>query len=178
MCRLIASGQIVCCIILSGFSAHAQKHEREFGLRADEVPAAVPAFLDSAFAETRRLQYYQDVGEDRTTVEAKFRVDRTRYSVEFDTLGRWLDTEVEVALPAVPAATWSRACDEWGERFERFRVVRVQDHLGRGGERYFEVELRVRREREWLGYQYRLAPDGAIVGREEILLSPGHLDRW
>ena len=158
--------------------ALAQKVEREIGLRAAEAPAPVQTFLDSAFAQRRRTRYYRDIGEDAVTVEAKFRLGDTRYSVEFDTLGRWRDTEVEVPVAAVPAAVWSRACAAWGSRYERYRVARVQDHTGRAGERYYEIELRGRREREWSAFQYRVAPDGTLLDRAEIELSPGHLSRW
>ena len=157
----------------------AQKREREFEIRGDEVPAAVVAYVDSAFAEAGRVRYYQDVSEDGTAVEAKFRLGDTRYSVEFDYGGDWRDTEWEVPVDEVPNVVWdAEACPRWTDSFELYRVVRVQDHVDREGARFYEVELRARRDREWLGYQYQISPDGVVLTAKEIALSPGHLARW
>ena len=76
-------------------------------------------------------------------------------------------------------AVWDReACGAWTDKFERFRVTRVQHHRGADGSEYYEVELRVRVDREWLGYQYQLGLDGEILEEKEIILSPGHQGRW
>lgn len=164
-----------------GAPAAAQKVEREFGISRDEVPAPVFAFLDSAFAgaDLRRERYYADVGAPADTViEAKFLAGDRRYSVEFDPSGRWLNTEVEVAVRDVPTAVWAEACASWSRRYSRFRIARVQLHRGRGGEAYYEVEVRTRRDFEWDRYEVAIAPDGRLLREELVELAPGHLDRW
>ena len=172
---------LTCCLLATLTSVYAQKVEREYEIGGDEVPEAIPAFLDSAYAKTppERLRFYRDVGEDGATVEAKFKIDGTRYSVEFADDGAWLDTEVEVPIDEIDDAVWDRAaCARWTDTFELFRVVRVQHHRGADGAEYYEAELRVRVDREWLGYEYQLGLDGEILAEKEILLSPGHLSRW
>ena len=158
--------------------AEAQKLEREYSIKPAEAPPAARAYVDSAYADAKRLKFYLDIGEEGKTVEAKFKYRDRRYSLEFDTLGRWLDTEVEVPLAEVPASVWSESCGAWMDTFELYRVVRVQDHRGRQGQRYYEVELRGRRDYEWVGYQYRIKEDGEVIDAQEIVLSPGHLSRW
>ena len=170
---------VLLALLLVPLTLSAQKREREFEIRGDEIPAPIRAYVDSAFADAGRVRYYQDVSEDGTAVEAKFKLDDTRYSVEFDYDGQWRDTEWEVPVDSVPDVVWdAEACPTWTDSFELYRVVRVQDHVDREGERFYEVELRVRREREWLGYQYQIRPDGGILSGKEIELSPGHLARW
>ena len=166
--------------VMAAPGAAAQKREREFEIKGEDVPAAIRSYVDSAFAGAGRVRYYQDVSEDGTAVEAKFKLDDTRYSVEFDYgTGAWLDTEWEVPVEEVPAVVWNaEACPTWTDSFELYRVARVQDHVDREGERFFEVELRVRRDREWLGYQYQIRPTGEVLTGKEIELSPGHLARW
>lgn len=158
----------------------AQKVEREYGIDAEQMPPPALAYLDSAFAvgPRRRRSYYRDVGEDGTTAEAKFKFADRWYSVEFDTTGQWLDTEVEIPVTEVPAAVWSQVCDDWARRYERFRVARVQEHRGRGGETFYEVELRTRVDYEWDRYEVKLDPDGRVLEEQVIELAPGHLDRW
>ncbi len=164
--------------IPQGATAQVAKVERELRLEDDEVPAAARAYVDSVFAKARRLKYYKDVGEGGTTVEAKFRLGDTRYSVEFSEDGHWLDTEVEIAVDSVPDVVWRDACPMWADSFELFRVLRVQRHVGRGDVRYYEVELRARRDFVWSAYQARLGEDGTVLEQKEIELSPGHLERW
>lgn len=162
-----------------GSEAAAQKREREFGIGADEAPASVRHYVDSAFAGAHRVRYYKDISEDGTAIEAKFKLAGVPYSVEFDEGGSWHDTEREVAPEAIPGVVWdAEACPLWTDTFERYRVVRAQDHVGRAGERYYEVELRARLNREWSAYQYQIAPDGRILTGKVIELSPGHLSRW
>ncbi len=176
MNRLFA---IALALIWAGLAAaQSGKTEREFRLDAAAVPAAATNFLDSAFGEVRRLKFYKDIGQDLTTLEAKFREGKARYSVEFDTTGRWLDTELEVPPGEVPREVWAKTCAAWADSFELYRVVRVQHHVGRGGERYYEVELRGRQDFEWSAYQARLGEAGRLLEQREIELSPGHLQRW
>ncbi len=169
---------LVCLLTLATAALSAQKVERERGLSPAAVPAAVLNYLDSSFAARRQVQYYEDIGEGGTTIEVKFRQGDERYSIEFSPEGTWLDTEREVAIDAVPKTVWAGACADFETRFERFRVLRVQDHRGRNGDQYYEVEVRGRQDFEWLAYQYRLSTDGSILEAKEIELSPGHLDQW
>ena len=165
-------------LALAPQAAEAQKVEREYGLKAHEVPAGVHAYLDSAYQSARRRKFYYDIGEDRTSIEAKFHYEGRRYSLEFDTTGRWLDTEVELPVDEIDDQVWAAVCEPWTQRFERFRVARVQEHHGRDGSHYFEVEVRARKDYEWTAYQYRLMADGTVLDEQEIILSPGHLSRW
>ncbi len=159
-------------------TGQAAKVEREFGLQPEEAPPAARQYIDSVFATARRLKYYKDVGEDRTTIEAKFKLARTRYSVEFEESGQWYNTEVDVAVDSVPAVVWREACGVWADTFELYRVSRVQHHVGRDDGRYYEVELRARRKFIWGAYQARISETGALLGTQEIELGPGHLERW
>lgn len=93
----------------------AQKVEREYSLKPSAVPASIDRFLDSAFTDALRVKFYKDIGEETTTIETKLIYNRRRYSVEFDSLGVWIDTEVEVASEQVPAVVWSQACPLWAK---------------------------------------------------------------
>lgn len=156
----------------------AQKVEREYRLDRAEVPAPTLAYLDSAFAERGRTHFFYDVGEDAATLEAKFRLAGARYSVEFAPTGDWLDTEVGVDVEDVPPEVWSEACAAWDERFERYRVARVQHHRGRDGSEFYEVELSVREAREWSRYELAIDTAGEVLRERLVELAPGHLDRW
>ena len=159
--------------------ACAQKVEREYGIDRDEVPAPVFAFLDTAFAaERRRERFYRDESEDVDAIEAKFKAGGSWYSVEFSLDGAWLDTEVEVPVEEVPPEVWSEVCADWSERFGRYRVARVQLHRGRGGARYFEVEVHTRSDFEWDRYEVTIDPNGEVLDEQLVKLAPGHLDRW
>ena len=169
---------VVALLALAPASGAAQKVEREYGISRDEVPERLVAYLDSAFAERRREHFYRDEGEADTTLEAKFKLARAWYSVEFAPDGRWIDTEVEVPVDEVPERVWTQACGAWSRDYERYRVERVQHHRGRGGEEFYEVELQTRTDFEWDRYEIAIAPDGRVLEEKLIELAPGHLDRW
>ncbi len=142
------------------------------------MPTAALEFLNTNFEKRSRNHYYLDESESRTTLEAKFKLDSRWYSVEFDRAGNWLDTEFEVSLDEVPPSVWQEVCTDWSDRYGKFRVARVQQHIGKHDGRYFEVELRARKAYEWERYEAAIDSSGAVLTFDTIKLAPGHLDRW
>lgn len=57
-------------------------------------------------------------------------------------------------------------------------MVRTQKHIDLDNEEYYEVELSIRRNFEWSGFQYRLSLAGEVLDAREIEFSPRHLKRW
>ena len=159
-------------------SLNAQKVEHEYGLSRKEVPARLLHWIDSAYADARGLQLYRDVGEDSEHFEAKFKSGRRKYSIEFDTLGYWSDTEYELRPEEVPREMYSQLCSGYDERFGRYKIMRVQYHRGRLGREFYEIELRSRKDYVWTMHELEIAPDGQILEDVTIELAPGHLDRW
>lgn len=147
-------------------------------MEAKAVPPSCRKFLVDWFPTLRKAGFYKDVSEMDSTIEAKFMVDKTRYSVEFDFDGTWLDTEKEIEVNYVPSEVWQILCPLYNERYERWRVDRVQEHRDRHGDFYYEVEIKTRKDFVWDRRQVRIKSNGTILEDSLIKLAPGHIDRW
>ena len=73
-----------------------KKFEKESRIREKDVPTKALEFIDSSDLKSK-IKWYLEEGLNRKSIEAKFKRDKVRYSVEFDTLGNVEDIENEVS---------------------------------------------------------------------------------
>lgn len=78
-----------------------QKFEKESRIRYADVPTAARSFVDT-LAPGTKVKWYLEDGIDSQSMEAKYKRGGQWYSVEFDTLGRIQDIEIEIAEVALP----------------------------------------------------------------------------
>ena len=85
---------IMFCAYSGTLSAQA-KFEKESRIKYKDVPAAAIRFID-AVNDKCKLKWYKEESLTGQSIEAKFRRNDAKYSVEFDTLGKVADIEVTV----------------------------------------------------------------------------------
>lgn len=74
-----------------------EKFEKESRvLDVELIPGKARLFVDS-LRQGNRVKWYKEESQTGISVEAKFRLNKRMYSVEFDTLGRLQDVEVVIA---------------------------------------------------------------------------------
>lgn len=71
------------------------KFEKESRIKSKQVPARALLFIDSLNLSTK-VKWYKEEGLTNKSIEAKFKLNKVKYSVEFDTLGKIEDVEIEV----------------------------------------------------------------------------------
>jgi hypothetical protein len=72
-----------------------EKYEKESRIKPIDVPSSALRFTDALYLPTS-IKWYREEGLDKESVEAKFTLNKIKCSVEFDTLGRIEDVEIEV----------------------------------------------------------------------------------
>jgi hypothetical protein len=102
-----------------------QKFEKESRIRYTDVPAAARSFVDT-LAPGAKVKWYLEQGIDTQSLEAKYKRDRQRYSVEFDTLGNIQDIEIEIDAGALPPALRNAIRRQLDEDCTRHRVRKAQ----------------------------------------------------
>lgn len=85
---------ILFCAYSGTLSAQA-KFEKESRIKYKDVPAAAIRFID-VVNDKCKLKWYKEESLTGQSIEAKFRRNDAKYSVEFDTLGKVADIEVTV----------------------------------------------------------------------------------
>src|SRR5262245_46284204 len=85
---------VLLCAALMSKAADAQK------ITADKVPAAVTSAFKAKFPAATKATWELEQGE----YEAGFIVNGEKTSANFDKEGKWLETETEIKVDALPAA--------------------------------------------------------------------------
>lgn len=71
------------------------KLEKESRIKREDVPPKALSFIDALNYQTR-IKWHKEEGLSTVSVEAKFKHDKTRFSIEFDTSGEIEDAEMEM----------------------------------------------------------------------------------
>ncbi|MCG9910704.1 MAG: hypothetical protein MH137_05315 [Flavobacteriales bacterium] len=114
----------VSLLFLPGVYAQ-QKMEKESRIRPQQVPANAIQFMQSARIDSR-IKWFLEEGIEKNSIEAKFKKDKTRYSIEFDTLGNIEDIEIEMRIDDLPAILQDSIEHKLGQDCQRYRPVKVQ----------------------------------------------------
>lgn len=85
---------LVFCILSESLYSQ-QKYEKESRLKIEEVPQAALEFIEAAKIPNK-VKWYIEYGLEDNSIEAKFKLNKKRHSVEFDTLGTIEDIEIEI----------------------------------------------------------------------------------
>ena len=138
-------------LLLLPAGSSAQKIEIEKRISADEMPVEAMTWLEMRFPDRDRSRYYEEMSDAGRTVEAKFRHQAGRYSVEFFTDGRWKETEREVPFEDLPPAVREAINRQLEDFFRRHRVIRAQEQLTEGTVTGYELEIKGK-SADHLGY--------------------------
>ena len=87
----------VCFILvwMLPFNAMAQnKYEREHRILKSQFPEKALGLITDKLVGAKRVRFYKEIDSAKISYEAKFKKDKLRYSVEFDTEGTLEDIEV------------------------------------------------------------------------------------
>lgn len=104
------------------------KYEREYRLKSREVPKRALDFIDVDL-EIKQLKWYKEESFQGISIEAKFKIDKKKYSVEFDTLGQLEDIEVLVNKAELPASILKQINVTLSDNYKRFRIQKIQEQL-------------------------------------------------
>ncbi len=123
-CSPIVLTLLLVCLCSSILSAQV-KYERESRIHPRDVPADALRFVDES-APPGRVRWFVEEGLDRKSIEAKFRLDGARCSVEFDTLGRVEDVEVETDWESLIIPVRDSITAQLGRDCLKHRVNKIQ----------------------------------------------------
>ena len=102
------------------------KYEREYRIKKNQFPAEAHALIEEQLAEARRIRYYRETDSAKVSYEAKFKVDRLHYSVEFNQQGELEDVEILIKEVDIPDASFKNMTDYLDTNFNKYRIRRIQ----------------------------------------------------
>jgi hypothetical protein len=92
---LITSIAFIIMVVCSNHLYGQQKYEKESRLNETNVPFSALDFIDSLEIEGK-IKWYLEEGINHTSIEAKFKLNKQKYSIEFDSLGNLEDIEIQI----------------------------------------------------------------------------------
>ena len=102
------------------------KYEREHRIKKNQFPAAAHELIEEQLANARKIRYYRETDSTKISYEAKFKVDRLHYSVEFDQEGILEDVEILIKKVDIPNESYANMTAFLEENFNKYRIRRIQ----------------------------------------------------
>lgn len=117
---------LITIIFLSGMlNASAQeKMEREFKIKQEQAPAIAKTYIDEVFKG--KVKWYQEYNENGIYYEAKFRKNKKRFSVKFDSTGILYDVEELFKFKSTDFSGKSSIENFLENKFQRWKVTKAQ----------------------------------------------------
>lgn len=85
---------LIICSVANNLSAQ-DKFEKESRIKQRDVPSNALFFMHS-LNNNAKIKWYKEEALNSESIEAKFKLNKTKYSIEFDSLGNIEDVEIEV----------------------------------------------------------------------------------
>lgn len=161
------------------------KLEKERRIDVREVPENATRLVDSLFPG-RRVKWYFEENLKGNSIEGKLRIEKHRYSVEFDTSGVLQDIEMVVCEKEIRSDLLERIRKELDSRFVKMKIDKIQVQfsgatsllltsplkpgiVGEGVLERYEVVFRGKNE-GWKLYEATFSKFGELLSMEEIIL--------
>lgn len=108
-------------------NSYAQgKFEKESRIKKTQVPLKALLFLDSLYEGTK-IKWYKEEALNHESIEAKFWLNESRYSIEFDTLGNIEDIEIEIKAQDIDVSVADIIIKQLQLDCSKFRIVKIQN---------------------------------------------------
>ena len=114
-------------VTLPIFNSYGQyKYEREYRIKKSQFPAKALSFIEEELKEAKKVRFYRETDSTRISYEAKFKLDRLHYSVEFNQQGNLEDIEILIKEIDIPNESLDLIMDYLEENFKKYRILRIQ----------------------------------------------------
>lgn len=119
---------VLAFLFLSSLTSAQDKVEREYKINQREVPQEAQDFIfeTGILYPKTKVQWFREESASDESVEAKFRQDRYRYSIEFSKDGQLQDVEIEIPFSEIPSSTQEIIEVALDSVFVKWRISKVQ----------------------------------------------------
>lgn len=179
---------IGCLLFLIGifpFRLEAQvKFEKESRIGAADVPENAIRMLEQLEPGTR-VRWFREESERGISFEAKYRHNKSWFSIEFDSTGGFQDVEIEISEKDIPEKTFLRMRESLEMEFDKCALRKIQRQLsgpteevlkhldfpgaGQGVVTRYELIVKGRADRETHLYEILFSHSGEIERNARII---------
>jgi hypothetical protein len=104
------------------------KYEREYRIKSEIIPQSAQEFIDSIGSDSK-IKWYKEISLNDITIEAKFKHDKKKFSIEFDTLGILQDVEFVIKKRAINSAVYHKIEQKLDSLYQKWKFQKIQTHF-------------------------------------------------
>jgi hypothetical protein len=134
-------------------------------ISADKIPASVATTFKTTFPSVTKVDWEM---ENATEYEASFKLKGEEMSANFDNAGKWLETETEIKVSALPAAVQSAIQKD----FAGYKIEEATKVESAKNGNTFEAEIEKGEE----SYDVLYTPDGKMLSKTKVEEEKGDKD--
>lgn len=125
--KITSSLQLLGLILLLApkLTSAQQKIEREYAIKATQVPEPALEFVNQTFYK-KRIKWYAEESQKGRSIEAKVKQDGTVYSIEFDEKGNLQDIETLISFNSLPQDLQKAIMKTLEADFTRIKIHKMQ----------------------------------------------------
>lgn len=118
------------CFFLTQLCVGQEKFEKEQRIKESAVPQSALSFVNS-LNPPKKVKWYLEISNDGKRIEAKTKIGKSMYSIEFEENGSLEDLEVEIRKEVLSDSFFATLNEQLSAHFSKFRIERIQiQYLG------------------------------------------------
>jgi hypothetical protein len=103
------------------------KYEKESRLKRANIPPMAKELIDS-LAIPGKIKWYSEESLTGSSVEAKFRFNKKKYSIEFDKEGNLQDVEITIEITEIQENVKEIIVKKLESEFNKYSIQKIQAH--------------------------------------------------
>jgi hypothetical protein len=178
---------LIALIFFTVLGLRAQtKTEREVRIKAEEVPVSARDFVDEALRNSQqvKVRWYREYFTGGSSIEAKYKYQGKRYSIEFSSEGKLEDIEVEISWTDIPSTHRNLLRNSLDNEFLKWKISKVQeqrtgmdsdlsrfisDNRDENLDLKYEIVIRGKTEEEVAYFELLIGLDGEVLKQSRIV---------
>ncbi|MEW4923312.1 hypothetical protein [Algibacter sp. 2305UL17-15] len=117
---------ILIFLCFTSLCSSQSKNEKEERIPISEFPEIAQSYFNTISHDVKYLKFYKETDGDKLSFEAKFKIKKLYYSVEFDTLGKLEDIEIVIKKKYIPKNTLKEILKYFDTNFRKSRFLKIQ----------------------------------------------------
>jgi hypothetical protein len=142
------------------------KFEKEYRIKTRSVPNLAIEYV-SQFGFTVKVKWFREESYTGKSIEAKVKQDKTRFSIEFDTIGNLQDIEIEIRSQEIAPMIMSKIRTQFGKDFAKHKINKIQRQFSGESQSIFN-RLNGNSEDEAVFIKYEIIVKGKKDGKTSL----------
>ncbi len=117
---------ILAFFLWSTFTFSQVKNEKEERISISEFPKVTQSYFNNFSKKVKLLKFYRETDGKKQSFEAKFKIKKLHYSIEFDTNGKLEDIEILIRQKHIPESIFSNIFNYFDTSFKNSRLLKIQ----------------------------------------------------